>query len=194
MKIIPLLLLIIIVSASCKKKCPDNLSEYHKKIPYHDRELIPFFNDTLGLKYDTIYIDLTDMDDEKYNPYLEGPRDVCRGATKVSYSNKFNYHFYQYDNYNVNHVEFSTRMYNFDIEFITYTFKQDTINARYYYLDVAYVDSVYGIEYTYRYMNEERSLYYNHFVFMGDDNPEYKLLEYSTVDTSGVRRRWVLQE
>ncbi|MDA3881704.1 MAG: hypothetical protein PF481_00295 [Bacteroidales bacterium] len=193
MKIIPLLLITVLISVSCKKKCPDNLSEYNKKIPYHDRDLIPFHNDTLGLKYDTIYLDLTDMNDEKYNPFLEG-EDVCYGASKVNYSNKFNYFILQHANYNVNHVDYSTRLYNFDMKFITYIFNQDTINARHYYLDVAYVDSVYGIEYTYEYMNEARSFYYNHFIFMGDDNPEYKLLEYSTVDTSGIRRRWVLQE
>src|SRR5690554_8208496 len=119
MKIIPLLLLIIIVSASCKKKCPDNLSEYHKKIPYHDRELIPFYNDTLGLKYDTIYIDLTDMDDEKYSPFLFVGESVCNGGSKIIYSNKFNYYFTQHDFTSYNHVEFSTILYNFDMEFIT---------------------------------------------------------------------------
>jgi hypothetical protein len=174
-----------ILFSSCSRKCPDNLSEYHKHISYTNGELVTFYNDDLGERIDTVYVQLTNMRDKEYGEY------DCYGTSEVKYSNGFEYYLAQHDEYyNEGYpIEVNFKGYQCCGKDTIYRFNNKSYNAMSILFEAAYSNSDY--EYA---LTEGNSLSSIEYIFLGGDNPEYKLLEYSTLDTNNIKRKWILKE
>lgn len=170
-----------------ERKCTDNLSAYNAKIPYRNGELVTFVNDTIGERVDTVFVKLDNSISEKNDN-----EDNCTGLSSVGYSNEFGYSFYQHDDWSNpgNPVEEDYYYYQFCGHDTIYQYKEKSYNAMHVHLDIEYMEYMFG----WALLEEGELFYYSDYIFLGGDNSEYKLLEYSTIDTNGVKRKWILKE
>lgn len=188
--IINLLLLI-----SCKEnciECTDNISAENKKIPYQNKELVAFKNDTLGLVYDTVYVNFGIFSDcikkESYQTY----EDLCSKSTLLNFSNKFNLHIYQSPNIGYNSVYYNNND-DWIIDIITDSsnilINNNNFKVIHYYFPV---DSLNSKIWTFNKSNDSSFVYNDYYVIQNDTI--IKLLQYTTVYKDGKRRVWRLQE
>jgi hypothetical protein len=174
--------------------CTDNISAENKKIPYQNKELVEFTNDTLGSVFDTVYVELGSPSRKAYgcNGTTDSDNELCWAKSYIiystnlctleiiqfpnSYNNKTGIGFpYEYSEY----IKFDTTSYLFNNK--TYTarsvcFKSDSIGS-FLWKENA---------------NKDLTLAYNNYIYIVE--PEIKLLEYSTIYKDGTRRIWRLKE
>lgn len=181
--------------SSCKEnciECTDNISAENKKIPYKNKDLIAFKNDTLGSVYDTVYVDLGDFSGCYKKKYYETYEDLCSKSTIIKFSNKFNLHIYQSPNigYNIIYYLYSDDwILNVSNELATIQFNKKNYDVIHYYFPV---DSVGSKIWIYNSSRDSSFVYNDYFIIQNDSI--IKLLQYTTVYKDGTRRVWRLQE
>ena len=181
----------IFLLQSCYKRCADNLTIENNKIPYIDSQLIAFQNDTLGVRYDTIFLYLADM---SHRHYLDNNSDdvneECTSWSDIRYSNKLYIAIVQAPNGYGNGagIAFNSMesYYNSDKQKILYN--GDSVNALNIYTHNDSLNSP-----IWKYICGPDSTYvYNNYYFLIDS--VYKLIQYTTVYRDGTRRIWKLKD
>jgi hypothetical protein len=190
-----LLIICIICFYSCKEnciECTDNISAENKKIPYQNKELVAFKNDTLGVVFDTVYVNLGFLPDcykkESYQTY----EDLCGMSTFFKYSNKGFLTIDQGSNQFFNEIWIYFSDYSlFNImqsDTLEMTFNNKLFHVNHYFFPT---DTLGSPIWTHS-LSKDSTFVYNDYYFA--INPEIKLLQYTTVYRDGTRRVWRLQE
>ncbi|OQA98724.1 MAG: hypothetical protein BWY22_00719 [Bacteroidetes bacterium ADurb.Bin217] len=182
--------LLVFQSCSCKH-CMDYLTAENNKIPYTHGEVLAFTNDTLGVLYDTVYLDLGSINTEASYGCVVSSEDYyeyCSNWSEIKYSNNFKFGILQTPNINKNKIGYYNSGQFFKIKDDTILYKQKPVKALCFYSNVDTVGSEIW-NYT---MSKDSTFAYNNFYFITDT--VIKLIQYTTVYKDGTRRIWRLKE
>src|SRR5690554_4931224 len=161
--------------------CTDNISTENEKIPYQNKELVEFTNDTLGSVFDTVYVELGSPSRKAYgcNGGKDSDRELCWARSYIIYStNLCKLEIIQFPNLYNNKIGIGFPYeYSEHIKFDTtsYLFNNKTYTARSVCFKTDSIDSFLWKENA----NNDSTLAYNNYIYIVE--PEIKLLEYSTI-------------
>ncbi|MFW5852232.1 MAG: hypothetical protein ACOCWB_08410 [Bacteroidota bacterium] len=123
-KIILLLVLSLYILTNCNcHYCTDNIRAENEKIPYQNKELVEFTNDTLGSVFDTVYVELGSPSKKAYgcNGGNDDDNYKCGASSIISYSNFFYLEISQGSNFYQNEIAyFSKDIYSSFPEKVTF--------------------------------------------------------------------------
>jgi hypothetical protein len=173
-----------LISCHCKT-CTDNITEANKKIPYKDKDLVAFKNDTLGVVSDTVRVNLGAVSTASYDCYGssgDAEQKYCTTFSEINYSNTFEIQIVQAPNSSKNIIVYAPlNPYDKEkIESISYYYKNEKINAYHFYNNIDSLGS--------KIWNGKDSNYvvYNDYYYTTENT--VKLLQYSKVYKDGKRR------
>ncbi len=167
--------------------CTDNISAENEKIPYQNKELVEFTNDTLGSVFDTVYVELGSPSRKAYgcNGTTDSDNELCAAYSSLSYSNHFYLQIIQMSNRYNNEIVFN---YSWSMDYEDFIFNNKTIPVIHMYFETDTLGSIIWKEN----ISKDSSFVYNNYYFTNDTI--IKLLQYSTIYKDGTRRIWRLKE
>jgi len=189
--------------------CPNEISQYNQKIKYTIGDILIFKDSLSNIKYDTVTF--VNIDEPDYDRYLKAKEDGkeyqykgrgCEANTFVAFSNLFYIRIYSNANVKIEgllgYMEPGGYGY-WNWSWYTFNYLYDTINYKYnnkIYKAMKY--SLYDdtlnshIRQVQNRLTKQNQYIYHDYTFIYED--EIKLVEYTTMDSLGNKRKWRLQE
>jgi hypothetical protein len=169
--------------------CTDNISTENEKIPYQNKELVEFTNDTLGSVFDTVYVELGSPSRKAYgcNGTTDSDNELCAANSILMFSNHFYLEISQGTNFHQNEIAYFSNISTFP-EKIFFEYKNKLIHAS----KISFKNDTLGSLIWKTNVNTDSTFIYNDYIFITDTT--IKLLQYSTIHKDGTRRIWRLNE
>jgi len=182
-----------LISCHCKT-CTDNITEANKKIPYINKQVIPFSNDTLGIDYDTVNVSIGSVSKASYGcsgSAGDAEQKYCNTFSEISFTNFFSLYIIQSPNSSNNVIFYNTLKYHNEVEIkVSYSYKNETLNAIHFFTVIDTLGS--KIWEYYQSINADTTFVYNDYYYTTDKT--IKLLQYSKVYRDGKHRVFRLKE
>ena len=184
----------VLTSCNCKT-CKDNITEANMKIPYKDKDVVFFINDTLGIISDTVRVQFGGVSKASYDCYSssgDAERNFCNSLSGIQYSNYFQIQIFQAPNSSNNIIIFkATQIFGVTkTDSVLVSYKNEQLKAIHFYNPVDSFGS--QIWKLYKFKNADSTFVYNDYYYTTDKT--IKLLQYSKVFKDGKRRVYRLKE